>query len=53
MTWDNTPALRGQAAREYLETPSLDLQLLNLPGYSPDFNADEAIRGWVKENLPP
>ena len=23
--------------------------LVNLPGYSPDFNADEAIWGWVRE----
>ena len=22
---------------------------MNLPGYSPDFNADEAIWGWVRE----
>ena len=25
------------------------LRLVNLPGYSPDFNADEAIWGWVRE----
>ena len=30
--------------REYLRTPGL-----NLPGYSPDFNADEAIWGWARE----
>ena len=29
--------------------PGLGLRLINLPGYSPDFNADEAIRGWVRE----
>ena len=23
---------------------------MNLPGYSPDFNADEAIWGWVRED---
>ena len=22
---------------------------MNLPGYSPDFNADEAIWGWARE----
>ena len=22
---------------------------MNLPGYSPDFNADEAVWGWVRE----
>ena len=25
------------------------LRLVNLPGYSPDFNADEAIWGWARE----
>ena len=41
--WDNAPAHRGEAVREFLQTPGLDLQLVNLPGYSPDFNGDEAI----------
>ena len=35
--------------REYLRTPGLGLRLMNLPGYSPDFNADEAIWGWARE----
>ena len=43
--------------REYLRTPELNLRLVNpvsgtgqaLPGYSPDFNADEAIWGWARE----
>ena len=47
--WDNAPAHRGEAVREYLRTPDLNLQLINLPGYSPDFNADEAIWGWARE----
>ena len=47
--WDNAPAHRGEAMREYLGTPGLGLQLVNLPGYSPDFNADEAIWGWARE----
>ena len=47
--WDNAPAHRGEAVREYLRTPGLNLRLVNLPGYSPDFNADEAIWGWVRE----
>ena len=47
--WDNAPAHRGEAVREYLRTPDLDLRLVNLPGYSPDFNADEAIWGWARE----
>ena len=47
--WDNAPAHRGEAVREYLRTPELELRLVNLPGYSPDFNADEAIWGWARE----
>ncbi len=51
--WDNAPAHRGEAVREYLRTPGLRLRLglglVNLPGYSPDFNADEAIWGWARE----
>ena len=47
--WDNAPAHRGEVMREYLGTPGLELQLVNLPGYSPDFNADEAIWGWARE----
>ena len=35
--------------REYLRTPGLNLGLVNLPGCSPDFNADEAVWGWVRE----
>ena len=29
--------------------PGLGLTLVNLPGYSPDFNADEDIWGWARE----
>ena len=47
--WDNAPAHRGEAVRAYLGTSGLGLQLVNLPGYSPDFNAGEAIRGWLRE----
>ncbi len=47
MIWDNSPAHRGDALRTYLTTPALNLRLVNLPSYSPDFNADEAIWGWV------
>ena len=48
MIWDNSPAHRGDALRTYLTTPGLHLRLVNLPSYSPDFNADEAIWGWVR-----
>ena len=47
--WDNAPAHRGEAVREFLRAPGLGLRLLNLPGYSPDFNPDEAIWGWARE----
>ena len=47
--WDNAPAHRGEAVREHLRTPELELRLVNLPGYSPDFNAGEAIWGWARE----
>ena len=43
--WDNAPAHRGEAVREYLGTPSIGLRLMNLPAYSLDFNADEAVGG--------
>ena len=49
MIWDNAPAHHGEAVREYLRAPGLGLRLDELPGYSPDFNADEAIWGWVRE----
>ena len=42
--WDNAPAHRGEAVREYLRTPELELRLVNLPSYSPDFNADDVGR---------
>ena len=47
--WDNAPAHRGETMREYLRTPGLNLRLVNLPGYSPGFNADEAVWGWARE----
>ena len=47
--WDNAPARRGEAVREYLRTPGLRLRLVNLRGYSPDSNADEAVWGWARE----
>jgi transposase len=49
--WDNGPAHGGDALRAYLATPNLHLRLVRLPGYSPDFNADEAIWGWVREEV--
>lgn len=49
--WDNGPAHGGDAVRAYLTTPDLHLRLVRLPAYSPDFNPDEAIWGWVREEV--
>ena len=49
--WDNGPAHRGAAIRKYLTIPELNLRLVALPAYSPDFNADEAIWDWVREEV--
>jgi transposase len=49
--WDNGPAHGGAAVRTFLDTPDLDLYVLRLPAYSPDFNADEAIWAWVREDV--
>ena len=38
-----------QAVREYLRSLGSGLRLMNLPGYSLDFNAAEAIWGWARE----
>ena len=48
---DNSPAHRGDVLRAYLATTGLRLRLVNLPGYSPDFNADEAIWNWVRQEV--
>jgi len=49
--WDNSPAHRGPEIREYLATPNLRLRLVALPAYSPDFNPDEAIWDWAREEV--
>jgi transposase len=49
--WDNAPTHRGEAMRTFLSTPNLNLRLIPLPAYSPDFNADEAIWDWVREEV--
>jgi transposase len=49
--WDNGPAHRGEPIRSYLATPDLNLRLVPLPGYSPDYNADEAIWDWIREDV--
>jgi transposase len=49
--WDNGPAHHGPEIRDYLTTPDLKLRLVALPGYSPDFNPDEAIWDWIREDV--
>jgi transposase len=49
--WDNGPAHSGDAVRDYLATPALNLRLVRLPAYSPDYNGDEAIWTWVREEV--
>jgi transposase len=49
--WDNAPAHGGDPLREYLTTPNLRLRLVRLPAYSPDFNADEHIWAWIREEV--
>ncbi len=49
--WDNGPAHGGEAVRSYLATPDVAMQICRLPAYSPDFNADEAIWAWVREEV--
>ena len=51
MIWDNGPAHRGEAIRSYLTTPDLQVRLVALPAYSPDFNADEAVWDWAREEV--
>lgn len=49
--WDHNPAHQGAAWRSPLATPDLNLRLVPWPGYSPDFNADEAIGDWIREGV--
>ena len=54
--WDDAPAHHGDATRAYLATPGLAtpglrLRLVSLPGYSPDFNAAEAIWDRAREEV--
>lgn len=37
--------------RTYLATPDLNMRICRLPAYSPDFNADEIIWAWVREDV--
>ena len=56
--WNSSPAHRGDALRAYLTAPDSNLRLVNpvssmgqtLPSYSPDFNADEPIWDWARQD---
>jgi DDE superfamily endonuclease len=45
------PAHGGDAIREHLATPDLNLRLVRLPADCPDFNADEKVWGSVREDV--
>jgi len=49
--WDNSPAHHGPEIQAYLAKPELKLRLVTLPAYSPDFNPDEAIWDWAREEV--
>jgi transposase len=49
--WDNSPAHGGDPIRDYLTPPDGRFRLVRLPAYSPDFNADEHIWGWIREEV--
>jgi transposase len=51
VVWDNGPAHSGDPLRASLTTPKLRLRLVRLPAYSPDFNADEHLWGWVRAEV--
>jgi transposase len=51
VVWDNGPAHGGAPLRAYLAEPRRRLRLVRLPAYSPDFNADEAIWDWVRDEV--
>ncbi len=45
------PAHRDEALRTFLTTPDLKLQLVPLPPYGPDRDADEAVWDWAQEEI--
>jgi transposase len=49
--WDHGAAHSGDAIRELLATPGLDLRLVRLPASSPDYNGDEAIWKWARDEV--
>ena len=47
--WDNLLARSVEAVREHLWKSGQRLRPVNLPRDSQDFNADEVVWGWVRE----
>jgi transposase len=47
--WDGAPYHRAQAVRELART--LDIELMPLPGYSPDLMPVEALWRWLREDV--
>jgi transposase len=47
--WDGAPWHRSQIARTQAEL--LDMQVIQLPGYSPDLNPIEALWKWMREEV--
>jgi hypothetical protein len=51
VVWDNGPAHSGEPLRACPATPALRRRLVRLPAHSPDFNADEHLWGWIREDV--
>ena len=49
--WDNGPAHGGDEIRAFLARPDVQVRVVRLPAYSPDFNADEKIWAWAREEV--
>ena len=49
--WDTAPAHGGDPIRASLAPPEVRLRLVRLPAYSPDYNADEPIWGWIRAEV--
>jgi transposase len=47
--WDGAPYRRAQAVRAVART--LDIELMPLPGYSPDLMPVEALWHWLREDV--
>lgn len=48
LVWDGLPAHKSRAMKEYLRRQRRWLEVIQLPGYSPDLNPVESLWGNVK-----